>query len=188
MPSNLRLADPEFHIPAPIDLLIGAGPSLSSFSTGQIKVADSNLILQKTNLGWVIGGGITTIDNHKSTSCMLTDLQFDLEKFWTIEELPMNKQLRFSKEERECEEHFKSHVNRNSDGRYVVALPFKQPIAYLGDSRTIALKRLMYLNRKFEGNKEFAVEYTKTMNDYLEQGNISPIQTYCKYSMVLEAK
>ena len=177
LPANLRLADPEFHIPAPIDLLIGAGPSLSLFSTGQIKVADSHLILQKTKLGWVIGGGITTVDNHKSTSCMLTDLQFDLEKFWTIEELPMNKQLRVSKEEQECEEHFKSHVKRNSDGRYVVALPFKQPIAYLGDSRTIALKRLMYLKRKFEGNKEFAVEYTKTMNDYLEQGHMSPIET-----------
>ena len=51
LPPNLRLADPEFHIPAPIDLLIGAGPSLSLFSTGQIKVADSNLILQKTKLG-----------------------------------------------------------------------------------------------------------------------------------------
>ena len=81
LPPNLRLADPKFQIPAPIDLLIGAGPSLSLFSTGQIKVADSNLILQKTKLGWVIGGGITTVDNHKSTSCILIDLPFDLEKF-----------------------------------------------------------------------------------------------------------
>ena len=35
----------------------------------------------------------------------------------------------------------------------------------------------MYLKRKFQGNKEFAAEYTKTMNDYLEQGHMSPIET-----------
>lgn len=38
IPSNVQLADPEFHVPRPIDLLIGSGTTLSLFSVGQISL------------------------------------------------------------------------------------------------------------------------------------------------------
>ena len=58
IPSNLPLTDPNFHKPTPVDLLIGADPTLSMFCIGQIDLSNcgEDLSLQKTRLGWVIGG------------------------------------------------------------------------------------------------------------------------------------
>ena len=53
IPSNIKLADPDFHQPAPVDMLIGSGPSLSMFCIGQIKTSAGGreIFLQKTRLG-----------------------------------------------------------------------------------------------------------------------------------------
>ncbi|CAK9832632.1 hypothetical protein ANTRET_LOCUS9426 [Anthophora retusa] len=83
IPANLKLADPEFHRPAyiPIDLLLGTGPTLALFSVGQIKLSPpqgSDLILQKTLLGWILGGSIlspTSWDNEKSSTS--TDIHLE---------------------------------------------------------------------------------------------------------------
>ena len=64
IPDNIRLADRRFHIPRPVDVLIGAGATLSMLSIGQINLSENNcdLILQKTQLGWVIVGSLTSND------------------------------------------------------------------------------------------------------------------------------
>ena len=52
IPKNLKLADPYFYKPSDIDMLIGAGPTLSMFCNGQIILSDGGeLVLQKTKLG-----------------------------------------------------------------------------------------------------------------------------------------
>lgn len=58
IPANIKLADPEFHLPRPVDLLIGSGATLSLFAVGQINLSRENqdLYLQKTRLGWVVAG------------------------------------------------------------------------------------------------------------------------------------
>lgn len=58
IPTNIRLTDLEFHIPRPIDLLIGSGATISMFSVGQINLSqqDNDLYLQKTRLGWIVTG------------------------------------------------------------------------------------------------------------------------------------
>lgn len=60
IPANLKLADPRFHIPQPVDMLIGSEATLSLLSIGQINLSrDScDLVLQKTQLGWVVAGGL----------------------------------------------------------------------------------------------------------------------------------
>lgn len=145
IPKGILLADPDFHIPAPIDMLIGAGVSLSLFQIGSINLSVNNndLYLQKTRLGWIIGGGLRFSkypQTFKNSNCLLTNLEMKIEKFWSIEELT-NKST-FSQEEIDCETHFKEHVTRDSSGRYIVALPFKSPPSTLGDSKQNALKRL----------------------------------------------
>lgn len=60
IPKNLQLADPSFHMPGSIDILLNARPTLASVSIGRIKIYpthDPDLLLQKTRFGWVIGGG-----------------------------------------------------------------------------------------------------------------------------------
>lgn len=51
IPTNINLADPHFHRPTRVDMLIGAGPTLSAFSVGQHRLSPLNepdLVLQKT--------------------------------------------------------------------------------------------------------------------------------------------
>ncbi|XP_076660083.1 uncharacterized protein LOC143363372 [Halictus rubicundus] len=126
IPPNLHLADPEFHRPAPIDLLLGSGTALSILCVGQIVLSrpdESDLYLQKSQLGWVIGGSAPVTSPAHGTLCHATTaLQFDLTRFWEVEEGPQRQHL--SESDIICESHFQEHTVRNRDGRYVVALPF----------------------------------------------------------------
>lgn len=58
IPPNVRLADPEFHLPRPVELLIGSEVTFSLFSIGQINLSYEgfDLYLQKTRLGWIVAG------------------------------------------------------------------------------------------------------------------------------------
>jgi len=53
-----------------------------------------------------------------------------------------------SRKDNQCEAHFLNTISRCNDGRYVVRLPFRETKNRLGDSRTMALKRLLSLERK----------------------------------------
>ncbi|XP_076765134.1 uncharacterized protein LOC143432245 [Xylocopa sonorina] len=94
IPRNIKLADPEFHRPAPIDILLGSGTTLSLITVGQINLStptEPNLYLQKTMFGWVIGGSAPSTSPIHDISCHTTNaLQFDLTRFWEVEEGPQN--------------------------------------------------------------------------------------------------
>ena len=178
IPKNILLADPNFHMPSTVDMLIGAGPSLSLFSIGSINLSQNgnDLYLQKTRLGWIIGGGLDFTKNSKITktnNCLVTDLKTIIEKFWSVEELSSQSEL--SQEEIECEAHFKQHVTRDKDGRYVVALPFRSTTKTLGESKQIALKRLGGLQKRFERDIEFRQQYSSVIQEYLELNHMSLI-------------
>ncbi|XP_076243909.1 uncharacterized protein LOC143185070 [Calliopsis andreniformis] len=125
IPANIRLADPQFHRPAKVDMLIGTGPALSSLNIGQHRLSPrsgADLVLQKTQFGWIIGGSVSTPATSRGHRTLLTTPNFELQKFWELEEGPQTR--RYSAEERECEQHFQDHVTRDKTGRYIVALPF----------------------------------------------------------------
>lgn len=151
IPTNIQLADPEFHMPGNVDLLIGSGITLSLFSIGQINLTrgECDLYIQKTRLGWVVAGG-TSPSNTSRDHCYLSRLESQLARLWEIEEFPLSKPR--STEEANCESHFKRHTMRNNDGRYTVRLPFRGLELCPGESRTVAYKRLITLERKFESN------------------------------------
>ncbi|XP_039309948.1 uncharacterized protein LOC120358760 [Solenopsis invicta] len=104
---NINLADPEFHLPRPVDLLIGSGTTLSLFSPGQVNLSsrDRDLYLQNTRLGWVVAGGLTTGSNYTiSHLCTLTDLETQIARFWTAEEIPNDSSDSVARHD--CEAHF----------------------------------------------------------------------------------
>ncbi|XP_058789060.1 uncharacterized protein LOC131663022 [Phymastichus coffea] len=180
IPSYIRLADPEFHKPAPVDMFIGSGTTLSLFCIGTINLSQGNndLIFQKTMLGWVLGEGLNfpkTSARGVANNCMLTDLESSIERFWLIEEIP--EKVQFSAAEHECEEHFKKYVTRNEDGRYVVALPFKKSPELLGQSRSIATKRLQYLMSKFSRNANCKEQYNAAIQTYIDLGYMSTAES-----------
>ncbi|XP_043263445.1 uncharacterized protein LOC122403778 [Colletes gigas] len=177
IPKNLKLADPNFHRPAPVDLLLGSGAALSVLSVGQIDLSPPDgpdLYLQKTRLGWVIGGSAPASQPRQNSSCHMTNnLQFDLTRFWEIEEGPRVQHL--SETDRVCEEHFRSHVTRSLNGRYVVALPFKENVSRLGESRSRALNRLISLERKLQRDEQLRQDYRAVVHEYLELGHMSDV-------------
>lgn len=177
IPANLRLADPEFHRPGKIDMLLGTGTTLSCLSIGQINLSNQrnvDLVLQKTQFGWIIGGGILSASrsNHKT---FVHNIQFDLQKFWEVEEGAVE---RFrSIEDQACEDHFLATVTRDDSGRYMVALPFNEKRDQLGESRSRALNRFLTLERKLGRDPELKEKYTQIMDEYRELGHMKQVTT-----------
>ncbi|XP_039309650.1 uncharacterized protein LOC120358684 [Solenopsis invicta] len=176
IPQNIRLADPEFHIPRGIDLLVGSGTTLSLFSVGQINLSNKHhdLYLQKTRLGWIVTGSPSALNSSKSPTCHLTSLERQLTKFWEIEEITTDKPM--SEEDARCEAHFSETVSRDNNGRYVVRLPFRKDNVRLGDSRALALKRLLSLERRFNINESFKTGYVRAIEEYMALGYISRVE------------
>ncbi|XP_066600077.1 uncharacterized protein [Prorops nasuta] len=176
IPAHVNLADPNFHMPRPVDLLVSAGATLATFSIGQIKLSngENDLILQKTSLGW-INAGIPPSSSKplKTGTCNLTDLAPLMVKFWEVEEL--QPQVTLTEEEIACENHYVKNVQRNNDGRYIVRLPFKTDDRDLGDSYSIALRRLFALERRFERDNDLRIEYSKVINEYINLGHMSRV-------------
>nr|XP_018895666.1 PREDICTED: uncharacterized protein LOC109029600 [Bemisia tabaci] len=176
IPANLKLADPDFHRPAPLEMILSSGVTLSLFCKGQITLSDVNidLFLQKTLLGWVIGGRGPSNNPAPNPCCHLTTLNFDLANFWTMEEEPKKKFL--TDEEAFCEDHFKKNVTRNENGRYCVALPFNERLPELGESRDIAYKRFLNTKRRLAMNPELEKQYNAVMQEYIDLGHMSPVE------------
>ena len=177
IPSNIYLADPDFHKPAPVKMLLSAESALSLLSMGQINLSSPrgpDLYLQKTQLGWVIGGSEASHgQSQEDIVCHLTETQLDLSTFWEIEDGASVKH--YFTEEQACENHFSTHVTRTSKGRYAVATPFKENKGKLGTSRTIALNRFYGLERKFKGNPDLQQQYTAVITEYLKLGYLTKV-------------
>ncbi|XP_066585086.1 uncharacterized protein [Prorops nasuta] len=174
IPRNLQLADPDFHLPRAIDLLLGSGKTLSMLAIGQITLTSGGveLCLQKTRLGWIIAGGISdSLANEQA--CHLARLENTMNKFWEIEEVTLTKGL--SKEESECEAHFKETVTRHESGRYIVRLPFRTRREIFVGSKENAAKRYAVLENRFSKNDTLKEAYTKTFKEYLELEHMSLI-------------
>ncbi|XP_063990402.1 uncharacterized protein LOC135169383 [Diachasmimorpha longicaudata] len=150
IPKNLKLADPDFHKPAAVHLILGSGISLAALSGGQIKLSstsETDLILQKTVFGWVIGG------NVPSKGCQIARCNH----------------LSLLDEDNLSEEHFLNHVTRN-------ALPFNNTVHQLGCSRKQAKQRLYGLERRFKQNPEFKKQYSAVLEKYLQLGHMKKVE------------
>ncbi|XP_068987466.1 uncharacterized protein [Bombus flavifrons] len=137
------------------------------------KSTDTELCLQKTRFGWVIGGSPPAHAGIHSFHVTTTDIQADLARFWEIDEGPPT--THFSEAELQCEEHFRNHVQRNKEGRYVVALPFNEKLPTLGTSRSVAMSRLASLHRRFQRDKQFEAAYSAAIQEYLDLVHMTKI-------------
>ena len=90
IPRNIKLADPSFHTPGPVDGIIGAEYFLQLLKQGQVELPGQDIVLQNTVFGWILSGKIAIPSSNNQISCHLltTPLSEQLEKFWTIESCP----------------------------------------------------------------------------------------------------
>ncbi|XP_062704131.1 uncharacterized protein LOC134286522 [Aedes albopictus] len=165
IPSGLSLADPTFHTPGEVQLLIGVKLFFDLMLPGHL-VLDQNLpILKETRLGWVVAGGAEDMDeNQHCYTASLRPLTECIEKFWSVESVENSSVS--SKEEQDCEQLFSSSTVRNPDGSYTVHLPLKESVSELGSNRYLALKRFHILEHRFSKNPELKKAYVDFINEY----------------------
>ncbi|XP_071579211.1 uncharacterized protein [Temnothorax nylanderi] len=77
-------------------------------------------------------------------------------------------------EEKACEEYFIKTFKRDSTGRFIVRLPTRANIK-LGDSKQLAWRRFLALERRFAKNPDLKAEYVKFMRNYQEQDHMSVV-------------
>ncbi|KAG5869897.1 hypothetical protein JTB14_026747 [Gonioctena quinquepunctata] len=96
IPLEFGLADPEFHIPSDVDILLGADAYYDILLPQIHRLGPELPTLQLTRLGWVIGGHLPPqiIPKQNKVSLFCQDayesgdsLDKILAKFWEVEEL-----------------------------------------------------------------------------------------------------
>lgn len=158
-------------------MLIGAEKFWDMICVGQIKLGDGKPVLQKTLLGWIVAGKVTSPRNNMSVSfnfsCM-QELDETLRKFWQIENIEGSQNV--TSEDTYCEKHFKETHARNSQGRFIVKLPVKEDIIKdIGSSKEIALKRFLSLEKRLARDPDLKTEYVKFLKEYENLGHMKPV-------------
>ncbi|XP_028176630.1 uncharacterized protein LOC114364612 [Ostrinia furnacalis] len=166
---NINLADPEFYVSRPVDILLGADIYSNILLGGMIKSEEaSQPMAQQTQLGWLLCG------NAKTYHCnvVINSLE-DIKQFWEVEDIAEEGDL--SQEDITCIKHYQENTKRQIDGRYVVSLPMKPNFeTELGESRTKAIAQFRNTERKFERQEKLAQAYKTFMTEYSELEHMTP--------------
>lgn len=90
-------------------------------------------------------------------------------------------------EERNCEEFFAASYRRNSEGRFIVRLPFINVTPSLGSSERIAFNQMIQMEKRFEKNPVLKMRYTEFMQQYLNLGHMEEIvsSNNCDSSLIV---
>lgn len=88
----------------------------------------------------------------------LATLENKIENFWKIEERGyMNT---YTREESDCEKHFKDTFLRDETGRFIVELPMREnTLVDLHETKGIAVKRLLNMEAKLAKNVSLKFDY-----------------------------
>lgn len=181
IPPNIKLADENFHLSSPIDILLGVDIFWEIVLPEQIRLGSHQPFLQNTFLGWVIAGPFQSQEVHSfltvcNKAVILEDaLNKQLERFWHIEGglLDAKTAAETRKEEDQaCEQHFQDTYKRTPEGRYTVKLPFKPDALQLGDTRIAAIKQFLSLERRFRRDPKFKEQYHHFINTLLHLGHV----------------
>ncbi|XP_011859013.1 PREDICTED: uncharacterized protein LOC105556526 [Vollenhovia emeryi] len=171
----------------PIDMLIGAEFFFAWLEAERLELGANLPVLQNTKFGWIVAGSFARAptalligrqDAVATLTCSLEHCEaFDqsIRKFWELESSGTNGITPRSEEVCESDEFFKETTTRSEDGRFIVRLPFNEDPAALGESREVARRRLMQLERRFKNDETLRTRYVEFMRDYLDMGHMSPV-------------
>jgi len=178
IPKNIELADPYFYKSEKIDVLIGAEHYHQLLRPEQLSLGDRLPLLQNTVLGWIAIGKTEIKSNETMTCAMLTSDEENisdlLEKFWKIDDIS-NQNDNMTATEKLCETHFANTVSRNTQGRFIVRLPFADNPSVLGNSKAQAEKRFHSIERKLRNDPSLQREYKRFMEEYETLGHMQKI-------------
>ena len=176
---GIFLADPQFNNSSQIDILLGAQYFLQLIEPTKFVRSPHFPIIQETKLGFILAGNLPfNVDMTKPVSSFIARddnnaISSQLKTFWQLEDVSCRTP---SAQDTECEDHFLANTYRNDSGRFVVSLP--RSTECLGDSLPGAVRRFQTLELKFRQNQSLHKEYTSFMQEYLNLGHMSPLDSY----------
>ncbi|XP_058810927.1 uncharacterized protein LOC131675801 [Topomyia yanbarensis] len=186
-PNGIDLADPGFYIPDKGNMLLGADVFFDMLMAGRIQLPNSAALLQETQFGWVLSGLVPTEASGVVHSFCATapneNLDVLVRRLWELESFG-DIELPCSISEEECLRHFETTHERTAEGRYLVHLPFNDKKKQLGESRSMAEKRFLGLERRLDGAPELKMLYKEFLKDYealghmIENPNPDDLQTF----------
>ncbi|XP_058840886.1 uncharacterized protein LOC131696359 [Topomyia yanbarensis] len=153
---QVGLADPQFHVPGRIDLVIGREAFWELHTGRKISLGNGLPWVVETPFGWAVSGsasnGSTCISRICNLSITNEDLEATLQKFWELEAISTGPA--HSPEENRCEELYSSTVKRDSTGR------------------AIAERRFHSLERRLQRDPAIKESYHRFMDEYLQLGHM----------------
>ncbi|XP_049869686.1 uncharacterized protein LOC126369369 isoform X1 [Pectinophora gossypiella] len=184
IPSNVCLADPNFHSPAGIDMILGADIFWDLVGPQRIKLGVGTPMLCESRLGWLVCGPTALIQsshikcnfvnvNTDPVEMLNDNIQNQMTQFWKLEEV--SNACQYSQEETLCEDHFVENTTRMPDGRFCVKIPLKQSPDLLGDSVERAKRCFLSLERRNKARPNFDKMYKDFMREYNSLGHMSQV-------------
>ncbi|XP_035217266.1 uncharacterized protein LOC118190626 [Stegodyphus dumicola] len=176
IPQGVTLADPDFHKPGKIQLLLGSEIFFDLIRSGQIYVPNTNLVLQNSAFGYLVSGSIEDLPHEKQLmhcGLIYDNVEAQLKKFFDLESIGIRDDPNSYDEDKSLEI-FNKTVSFK-DGRYIVSLPWKKHWKHLGDNFVVAEKRIKILMRKMQHDNTLYLKYRETLEEYLNQGIIERV-------------
>ncbi|XP_062713820.1 uncharacterized protein LOC134290657 [Aedes albopictus] len=177
LPQGLRLADPSFHEPSHVDLLIGMDWFYDIMKPGCLKIDDNLPSLHDSKLGWLVGGKLLDCSSNlvlNSCAVRIDPIEELVQKFWEVE--GVSSEVVLSSEEEQCESQFASTHRRDDSGRFIVHLPLKDNASQLSVSRTMALRRFFMLESKLQRHPDLKAQYDAFIDEYESLGHCREVQ------------
>lgn len=178
IPKNIGLADPQFNVPAKIEMLIGAELFCELLSIGQIKMDDKLPFLQNSVFGWIVMGKVANVKINAAFCGVVINgesgLENCLQKFWSMEEVAKNEPA-YTKTEKALERYFIETMERDSSGRFVVRLPFYTNLEKIGQTKLMAQRRFFAVERRLAMIPEIQNQYAEFMEEYIRLGHMERI-------------
>ncbi|XP_044760769.1 uncharacterized protein LOC123318219 [Coccinella septempunctata] len=182
---GLKLADPNFNRRDKVDMLLGAEIYPLVLKEGRIVLDADSPVCLNTSFGWVVTGKLASLQKTQCTTprpvktffakyTTNDQLNDTLRLFWKTEEVPEAKIE--NPEDAFCENHFIQNIKHDERGGFTVSLPFKINAPDFGDTRSLAMRRSLSLERRLMQNAQSRIAYTDVINEYLNKGHMTEVE------------
>ncbi|UYV63001.1 hypothetical protein LAZ67_2002800 [Cordylochernes scorpioides] len=183
---GLILADPSYFKSREIDVILGSDIVFNLIQEGRRNGNENEPSAIHSKLGWLVYGPtlVSEPQSFRNLAHFSSELESEdlIKRFWELESIPLEEIP--TKKEKDCESHYLKNVVRDKSGRYIVRLPFKESAEKLGQSKSIAIRRFLNLEKRLEQNENIYVQYKQFMNEYIRLGHMKAscsLQTEPKY-------
>ncbi|GFS38713.1 integrase catalytic domain-containing protein [Nephila pilipes] len=181
IPKNIKLANPEFYELGKIDLFLDSEIFFDLMRSGQIYVPNSNLVLQNSTFGHLIGRSIENFrDKKRPVHCRFINkkVETQMKKFFDLESIGIRDDPHCYDENKALEIFNKTVSFKNN--RYTASIPWEKNCNQLGDNHYVAEKRLKGLERRMKFDNSLYLKYRGILNEYLDRDIIEKLSDTSK--------